>query len=651
MPRSVHEEYEQRREQFRAEARHVGRWDGWIALLRGILFLTIGLLGLTWLFAGGPSPIWLLIPGMAYAAAVIAHERVLVRQRRAQRGVEFYNRCLERLAGRWSGTGSSGDRYNDATHPYAGDLDLFGTGSVFQLLWRSATRLGEDRLAAWLLQPADRSVILSRQEAVSELQPRYDLREAVGLLDAGDFAGNQNLLRAWAGVPARPVPVAMRGTAAVLALAFWSGFLLWLGGFAPVSLPIAAYAGCMVLAFLFRRRITDAAGRLHQAEAGLTPLAEVLRLAEREEFQSPLLRQIPARLASDGLPCSQRIASLHQLSHWFDATLSNQFFAPLALTLGLPVHLAHAAERWRDRFGGVVPAWLDAVGEFEALLSLSGYAAEHPDDCWPEISTGGPSLVARGLGHPLLPHKHCVRNDVAIGDPVRLLVVSGSNMAGKSTLLRAIGVNAVLAYTGAPVRADSLTLPVLQVGTVIRVVDSLQTGKSLFFAGIERLKRVTALADGPRPLLFLLDELLAGTNSHDRRIGAEAVLQWLVSAGAIGIVTTHDLALTEIADAWAPAAENRHFRDELIGDRLQFDHTLRPGVVDRGNALALMRLVGLMPNEADGPASTGGLRRDRAEDREGNRVVENDAHQVHERGDQGIRHEGRIHAEPAENER
>lgn len=568
-----------------------------IALARGVAFLTILAVLALWLMIGWPSPIMATLPLIAFLTAVIVHDRVLRQKRFVERGVTFYARGLDRLAGRWTDRGQTGDRYRDAMHPYADDLDLFGTGSLFQLIWRGTTRLGEDKLAGWLLNPADRTTVRARQEAVEELRPRYDLRESIGLIEAGEQEGNQNLLRVWAGTPARPIASGIRLASAGLSLVFWVGLLLWAIGLAPVSLPVGAYAGCLVLVFSLRQRIAEAVGRLHRAEAGLTALAEVLRLAERESFQSALLRSIPERLSTEGLPCSRRIAELHQLSHRFDAALFNQFFAPIALTFGLPIHLAHAAERWRERFGTTVPAWLDAAGDFEALLSLAGYAAEHPADRWPTLIAEGPIYDARQLGHPLLPEDQCVRNDVAIGNPVRLLVVSGSNMAGKSTLMRAVGVNAVLAFAGAPVRAESLTLSPMQIGTVIRVSDSLQTGKSLFFAAIERLKRITVLAEGRLPLLFLLDELLAGTNSHDRRIGAEAVLKWLVSAGAIGIVTTHDLALTEIADDLAPAAVNTHFRDVLVGDTMRFDYTLRPGVVDRGNALALMRLVGLMPNE------------------------------------------------------
>lgn len=594
MSQSVTQVYQDRRRHFASEAARFSRFDGQIALARGAVFLLCLMLAAYWLATGEPHPLWAVAPVGLFILLVVIHSRVLQRKHKADLGIVYYDRCFERLEGRWSDVGETGDRYQDHTHPYASDLDVFGKGSLFQQLWRGVTRLGQDRLAAWLLTPSGRDVALARQVAVTELRTRYDLREAVGLLGNTERDGNQNLLRAWAGVPPRPIAGAVRAVAVVFSVLFWGGFLAWLADKAPVSVPIAAFAACLLLAFLLRSRITEAVGRLDRAEAGLSSLAYVLRIAERGEFESPLLREVRGRLATEGVPCSDRIVELQSLSLRFNTALFNQFFAPIAVTLGLPIHLAHAAEIWRTRFGSAVPRWLDAVGEFEALLCLSGYAAEHPGDPSPSIVEAGPLFNGKQVGHPLLPDDRCVRNDVCLDESLRLLVVSGSNMAGKSTLLRAVGLNAVLAFAGAPVRAAALTISPLQLGSVIRVSDSLQSGKSLFFAAIERLKRVAALANQQPPLLFLLDELLAGTNSHDRRVGAEAILKRLMNEGAIGIVTTHDLALTEIADALAPSAKNVHLRDVLIGDRMEFDYMLRPGVVQRGNAVALMRLVGLM---------------------------------------------------------
>ena len=256
-------------------------------------------------------------------------------------------------------------------------------------------------------------------------------------------------------------------------------------------------------------------------------------------------------------------------------------------------HLALAVERWRRRHGVQVVEWLTAVGDVEALSSLATYAYEHPDDPFPTLADGFPAFEAEGLGHPLLPAAQMVRNDVRLGHPAQLLVVSGSNMSGKSTLLRSVGINAVLAFAGAPVRATRLTLTPLTIGATLRVQDSIQDGRSRFYAEITRLRQLADLSAGTTPLLFLLDELLHGTNSHDRLAGGTGVLKDLLDRGAIGLVTTHDMALAGIVDELAARAANVHFEDQFEDGRIRFDYRMRPGPVARSNALALMQAIGL----------------------------------------------------------
>jgi DNA mismatch repair ATPase MutS len=305
------------------------------------------------------------------------------------------------------------------------------------------------------------------------------------------------------------------------------------------------------------------------------------------------LLQLRAELDAAGLPPSRRIEQLIRLIDWLNAR-RNQLFLPFALVLLWGTQLAFAIEAWRATCGHAIARWLAAVGEFEALSALAAYAYENPDDAFPEISTGSPCFDGTGLGHPLLPRSRCVRNDVRLDSGTRLLLVSGSNMSGKSTLLRTVGVNAVLAFAGGPVRASRLRISPLVVGATLRIQDSLQAGQSRFYAEITRLRHLLDLAKaGAPPLLFLLDEILHGTNSHDRRLGAEAVVRSLLDRGAIGLVTTHDLALTHLAELFAPHAANTHFADQLDNGQIKFDYRMRPGVVDHGNALALMRAVGL----------------------------------------------------------
>jgi DNA mismatch repair ATPase MutS len=320
--------------------------------------------------------------------------------------------------------------------------------------------------------------------------------------------------------------------------------------------------------------------------------ADLLARFEREPFSSPRLVSLRAELATEGQDPSKQIARLQKLIEVHDWA-HNQFFRPMARLMLWSTQFAIAIESWRRKSGPSIARWLLAVGELEALTSLAGYAYDHPDDVYPELTERQPLFDARGLAHPLLPLGGAVRNDVCLDGELRLLLVSGSNMSGKSTLLRAVGLNAVLAWAGAPVRAERLAISDVAIGASIRILDSLHDGKSRFYAEITRLRQIMDLAAEPRPLLFLLDELLSGTNSHDRRIGAEGVVRTLVARGAMGLVTTHDLALAEVAEALQPNAANVHFEDHLENGVIAFDYKMRPGIIQKSNALELMRSVGL----------------------------------------------------------
>ena len=299
---------------------------------------------------------------------------------------------------------------------------------------------------------------------------------------------------------------------------------------------------------------------------------------------------VEPQLARGAGLASEHVARLERLLTWLDA-MRNQLCAPIAFVLLWPIHFAYFLEQWRAEHGPDIGIWLEALGEIEALCALSAYAYENSDDPFPVVREEETMLRARGLGHPLIAGERCVRNDVSLDTSTAVLMVSGSNMSGKSTLLRTVGVNAVLAYTGAPVRAEALELSLFSLGASIRVLDSIQSGESRFYSEIRRLHKIMEMTEGGRPVLFLLDEILHGTNSHDRGIGAAALLKGLVERGAVGLVTTHDLALTDFTED--SKAVNVHFEDHLEGDALVFDYRLKPGVVQKSNALALMRALGL----------------------------------------------------------
>ena len=537
-------------------------------------------------------PRWLfLVPVAGFVALVTVHQRTRRAERRLARAVRFYELGIARLDHAFAGKGVAGDRFADAAHPYAPDLDLFGRGSLYELLCTARTQIGEETLARWLLAPP--AEVRRRQEAVDDLRARLDLRETIALLgeDVRSVVDPAALV-AWASQPPwRPRPVEralalVLPTLTCLALAAWD--LDWTGA-APV-----AVAALVQVAFALRLRpkVLPVLRHVAQPAAHLALLSDLLAELERVRFEAPALVALTAALASAGEPPSRRIAALQRLINLLDAH-RNQVFALISFVLLWRTNFALAIEAWRAESGPAVPRWLAAIGEVEALLALASHAFEHPDDPFPEVVDGPPRIEANGLGHPLLAEERCVRNDLALGDACRVLVVSGSNMSGKSTLLRAVGVNVVLALAGAPVRARRFVLTPLAVGAAIRIVDSLQDGTSRFYAEVKRLSQIVDLTRGPLPLLFLLDEILSGTNSHDRAIGAEAIVKTLAARGALGLVTTHDLALARIVDALGAPAANVHFEDHLEDGRMCFDYAMRPGVVRKSNALALMRAVGL----------------------------------------------------------
>jgi len=540
---------------------------------------------------------WLLLPLGTFVALAIWHELIIRQQARAKAAAAFYERGIARIEDRWPGTGETGERFRDAQHLYADDLDLFGRGGLFQLLSIACTPMGEERLARWLLTASETGTLRERHGLVAELREKLDLREEIAVLGE-DLRGElkPGRLADWSGKTGDRLfeQAWLRLASASLAAAAVASIVYWL-----MNDAIAPFLGVLViesgvLAWL-RRRAEAVIEDVGADAEGLILFSRVLKRIEVEDFTSARLQELRRTLDAGGTAASKEIRRLAHTTMWIDGC--DGLAAKLAeLPLLYTVQVACAAEAWRRRCGKKVRAWIDAASEIEALLSLAGYAYEHPADPFPEFANGpkGAALFeGEELGHPLIPAVRCVRNSVRLGAATRVLLVSGSNMSGKSTLLRTVGINAVLAMAGAPVRARSLRMTPLKLGTRIRSADSLQEGRSGFYTEILRIRDVFALTEAQAPLLYLMDELLEGTNSHDRVVGAEGLLRALVERGAIGIVTTHDLALTEITAKLDGAVHNAHFEDQIEHDEMRFDYKLKEGVVTKSNALELMRRIGL----------------------------------------------------------
>ncbi|MGC1872175.1 MAG: mismatch repair protein, partial [Acidobacteriaceae bacterium] len=395
----------------------------------------------------------------------------------------------------------------------------------------------------------------------------------------------------WAEAPAKLRQVWLRWVAPLLMVLAVGATTVWAewGTFLPLLVVIIVEAS---LARWLKKRLLGIFSSAESTFENVDLLSALLARLEREEFRSARLQALQAALTSHALKGSDAIARLGTVVDLINSR-GNFIVMIFDLPLMYSVQVAMKAEAWRAQHGVAVRGWLDATGEMEALLSLSAYHYEHPADPFPEFVEGAACLEGEALGHPLLAAAKCVRNDLKLDAETRAILVSGSNMSGKSTYLRTVGVNTVLAMAGAPVRARRLRLTPLTIGASIQMNDSLQEGSSRFYAEITRLRTIYDMAAAMPPLLFLLDELLQGTNSKDRRIGAEGVLRGLLERGAIGIVTTHDLALTELEGLPEGAIENMHFQDDLENGRMRFDFHLRTGVITKSNGLELMRSIGL----------------------------------------------------------
>jgi MutS domain V len=542
---------------------------------------------------------------LAYVALALHHARLLARERRAKEEAGWHARALARLDGTWPSLPSKGERFVDAHHLYTSDLDIFGPGSLFQWLDETSTGAGEERLASWLQGPATGDLLRGRQEAARELASMPDVRRDLAVAGRLSRAGRSSphAFLAWAEGPprlkgiawARPVAWALPAFTLLTAV-------LSAAGVVPRIVPWVGVLLQLLVVALTRRELGEAWTSLAVAEPGGATLGGAFARLERASFQSGLLRKLSAGFSPSGLPVSSRMRLFARLLRLAESR-RNQLHPVVHLLTLWDVHVFSRLEDWRLQNGALVRQWLEALAEVEALACLGNLVADHPDFHFPVVDDAQAHLSTRGLWHPLL--RDAVPNDVELPGPGFLLLVTGSNMSGKSTLLRALGVNAVLALAGAPVAAERLSLGVLHLLTSMRVQDSLSAGVSFFHAEVLRLKAVLeAAAAAKGQSLVLLDEILLGTNSGERRVASREVLRLLLEAQALGAVTTHDLALARLEAEHPGSIRAVHFQDHVEDGQMRFDYQLREGVVRTTNALRLMQQAGI-PVRAHPPGEGG----------------------------------------------
>jgi hypothetical protein len=492
---------------------------------------------------------------------------------------------------------------------YADDLDVLGHASLLHLLGSASTPAGQATLRRWLLTPAAPEVARERQAAVAELAPEVDFRDELAV-NGRYVAASQNtyeqFLR-WAEseqwLSARPWMIWLSRILPALTVGLLVAQLAGLVGFPYWLLGIVAN---LLVTRLTGKQVEGILTQVSDRQRVFGPYGVLFALVTGRPFTAPALCHLQARLTSSSLRADAEMRSLGRIVDF--AHVRRSMLGPVIQVFLLwNLHSLWLLEGWQRRAGKQAREWLVALGELEALAALATLSYDHPDWAFPELVEDGERVLsARALGHPLLPEGICVRNDVAIGPPGMFLLVTGSNMSGKSTLLRAVGLNVVLAQAGGPACAASLRLPPVALATSIRVRDSLEEGVSYFMAELRRLKAVVDEAgrvrdEGERTLLFLLDEILHGTNTGERQIAARRVIRHLLALGATGAVSTHDLTLAD-APQLAAISTPVHFTEQFTrgadGPAMRFDYTLRPGIATSTNALKLMEIVGL-PAEGD----------------------------------------------------
>ncbi|MCM8542036.1 MAG: hypothetical protein NE328_17335 [Lentisphaeraceae bacterium] len=589
------EEYRKRIETLHKESEELKSGDGTFSAVRVVSFIATGITLAYAFLDGGISGWWAFLPGLAFVATVAIHERKILQSKMAERRVLFYENGIKRIEGDWHGTGVKGNDFKDKDHLYSDDLNLFGNASLFQKICRCSTAFGRERLAGWLKKPAKLEAIKLRQEALQELAGNDDIRNSYAELDDKESKHLAiDTFKSWALTDTNLYNPFLSFISIFLGLLTVGSLAGWLFSNLTPWMFIITLALDLVIVKLYSEKIGAVTEGISNKEKNLIQLSHVLSIIEGKEYNSVLMKDISERLKTDGVTASERIRQIANLINSFENARSNMALQPFNIMLHVNLRNAMRIERWRKVAGKSIPDWVDVAADFEALFSLSVFHHENPDYNFPEFVEKGPLVVAEKIGHPLLKPTECVQNNVELGDKTKLVLISGSNMAGKSTFLRTVGINIVLAQAGAPVCADNLKLSPISIGCSIQIEDNMSQGISHFYAEILRLKKLVDLAaESKLPVIFFFDEILHGTNSSDRCNGASAVIKNLVKSGAVGFVTTHDLSLASIVDDLEGEAVNRHFEDQFEDGKMTFDYKMKEGVVTRGNALLLMRSLGL----------------------------------------------------------
>lgn len=490
----------------------------------------------------------------------------------------------------------AGNEFIKKDHLYANDLDIFGHASLYQYLNRTNSEMGNTILANWLLNPAGKENILQKQVAVKELKGLHQWRQKLQALGTAKKIKKDTLLRLQNWFTEKNQFI---NNKVWLILQYLLPVFIITIISLNISDTISNYFRnyCLLIAAVVSFYIYKKVTPIHQQVSKITDELEILsasiQLIEETNFKSDYLKQLQNKFKFQNSKASLKLEQLKKILERFDLRYNPVVFIPLAIIMQWDLQQAIALEKWKNKYHTDVLNWFNSLGEFEALNSLAILSFNHPGWCFPDIKDEHFYIEGKNIGHPLIENVKCVTNQIHINKTGKLMLVTGSNMAGKSTYLRSIGINTVLAMAGAPVCASSFSISPVQVISSMRITDNLEESTSTFYAELKKLKTVIDKVNDNEKVFILLDEILRGTNSFDRHTGSAALIKQLIKHQAVGIIATHDIELAALKNEFPENILNYHFDVQVSNDELYFDYKLKDGICNSMNASILMKKIGI----------------------------------------------------------
>jgi len=599
------EEYISRKNDYNSKLKKITSLSNTISNMRLLVFISgLGFSIYLYIIRLETQSILTLFASMAlFLVLVVKHEKILRKKRYTEALINVNEMSIKRINGEWKSFEDTGEFFKDGDHPYSEDLDIFGKASLFQWINTAKTHLGQNLLKTILTTtPKDTEEIRKRQDAIKDLAARLDWRQnfqAEAFISSKDMENPENLIK-WSKEPGNIIKgrwAAYFFRCLPFASALFALFVLAVPEVKNYFLLIPLFIHILIIAIRYvkYKDISVELSTVGKHKDGLKVYQNMLQLIEEEKFDSDYLNEIKGKLIDKkGRKASEQMEELIKISDMIYMK-NSQFYLIINIVALWDYQAQISLQNWKKKSGVNLENWLYVIGMFEALSSLAVINYDHPDWAMPKITADTSYLTAKSMGHPLL-GENCVRNDLKIDKNDRILLVTGSNMSGKSTYLRTAGVNLVLAYSGAPVCAEEFTCSLFEIYTSMRIRDDLENNVSSFYAEIIRIKMSIDAAQNGKPVFFLLDEIFRGTNSADRHTGAKALIKMLKKLGAVGLVSTHDLELGELAKT-DDSIKNYHFQESYKGNSIHFDYKLRPGISTTRNALYLIRKAGIIIDE------------------------------------------------------